>query len=82
MLGNIFALEVNAAVTGKPHLRVYQTRSKRIQSLKEQGMVKETEERVDCGSFAVTVNGWELTLLGHATYCMSCDSPDVQKEQP
>ena len=76
MLGNLFAVEVNAAVTGQPHMRVYQTRSKRIQALKELGLVKETEERVGRGPFAVTVKGWELTTLGHMTYCMSCDAPD------
>jgi hypothetical protein len=72
LLGKVFAVEVHAALTPR-YPMVFQTRSKRIQALKEMGMVKEAEKRVGRGPFAVTIKGWELTALGHLTYCMSCD---------
>lgn len=80
MLGHIFGAEVYAAVNHQPWMRVYQSRSKMIKKLKEMGMVQEARARVG-GVLGVTIEGWELTRLGHITYCMSCeDSHDAAGE--
>lgn len=71
MLEKIFGADIEAALSKSP--RVFQTNStKVIHALRDKGMVRETEERLG-GRFPVTIKGWELTALGHMTYCMSCD---------
>lgn len=72
MLEKMFAAEIDAALSKAPVTRVFQSRSKVIEVLREQGMVEPIEVTLR-GRFPVVVKGWGLTMLGHATYCFSCD---------
>ena len=81
MLEKIFGAEIEAALSGHPHRALVQTKSKVIETLAAQGMVKKDELRLG-GRFPVTVRGWVLTALGHMTYCMSCtDDPGGDRSE-
>ena len=81
LLGEVYAAEVYGALSKRPWGAIFQTRSKKIKTLREQGLVREAEGRLGQGPFAVTIKGWELTDLGRIVYCMSCeDSPSGDKD--
>lgn len=69
-LEKCFEAEVNAALHNQP--RVFQSKAKIYKELGAEGYVKWTEETLG-GRFPVRIAGWELTLAGHAAYCLSCD---------
>ena len=66
LLETVFAADVSGALNGSP--RMLQTRSKLIHDLERDGLVEHVTETLP-GRFAVTVEGWALTALGHMTYC-------------
>lgn len=70
LLERIFAHDVESAIGGSSF--PYQSRSKQYERLEKEGYIKKSMVILP-GRFPVTITGWDLTLLGHATYCMSCD---------
>lgn len=52
----------------------FQSKSKQIQRLHEEGMVEPMTRRLGQDGFgAIEVSGWALTHAGRLTYCESCD---------
>jgi hypothetical protein len=74
LLERIFAADIDQAINNKPRMPV-QIGGKRIEELERQGYVQRVEVMLG-GRFPVTVKGWDLTSLGHITYCMSCDDTE------
>lgn len=65
MLERIYAAEIAGRLP-------FQSKSKLLPKLAEDGLVRRLEKHMP-GRFAVTIHGWELTLAGNLTYCLSCD---------
>ncbi len=60
-----------------------QLKSKHLPWLIEQGYVKKTSSTIPLSRqcpFPMTMEGYELTLLGNLTYCMSCKEPAKPSE--
>jgi hypothetical protein len=56
----------------------YQSKSKQYEKLAEDGLVEPMVKRFGAPPLVAEVRGWQLTLLGNMTYCMSCDDVDVE----
>lgn len=69
LLERAFAQEVDAALTGGPH--VIQTRSKLAKKLVDDGLLREFEITL-LGGLPVTIKGYELTEVGRFVYCTTC----------
>ena len=77
LLEAVYGNEINQAIAGRNF--PFQSKSKHYKRLEEEGYVRNTTTIIprDKGCpFPITVSGWELTLLGNFTYCMSCDEPE------
>lgn len=79
-LGRIFANDIEQAlqpgsrVTGESRVHLpYQSKAKVYRELETDGMVRTDTVVVGSGWSAVKVTGWQLTALGHMTYCMLCE---------
>ena len=72
-LGRIFAANIDDAMTKRPVCLPFQSNAKVYRELEADGMVRSATVTVGLGWSAITVTGWELTVLGHLTYCMSCE---------
>ena len=70
LLEKCFSAEIDAAVSKSRLPALFQTTSKRMEALEEMGYVKRVTHTLN-GRFPVTISGWQLTLLGNFTYCMS-----------
>lgn len=81
ILERIFEDDVQAAIWNTTrHLpaQLATGQDRRAEELERQGYVRRVEVTLP-GRLPVVVKGWQLTALGHMTYCMSRDS-DVQRE--
>lgn len=77
LLEKAFEAQVNAALNGGTDL--IQTKSKLAQQLVEDGLLVKDTQMLPGWPSAITIEGYRLTDLGHATYCFSdrCDGePD------
>lgn len=72
LLEKCYNAEIEAALAKWDMPPVFQTKSKRMERLKEMGLVEFKEYNLG-GRFPVTVAGWRLTLLGNMTYCFICE---------
>ena len=68
LLEKVFAAEIEGAQRGCG--RFFQTKSKLAQQLEADGYLVKDKEILR-GRLPVTIEGYRLTLLGNATYCMS-----------
>ena len=74
ILEKMFALEVEAAL-GANITGIYQSRSKLLPKMETDGLVKRAEYTIPADRscpFPIKVRGWELTIAGHAAYCLTC----------
>ena len=69
LLEAMFADEIEQALSGRG--MPFQTRSKRIQILAEEGYVMPLKVVLG-GRLPVSVTGWQLSHLGRLTYCATC----------
>jgi hypothetical protein len=75
-LEKIFSHEIDQALNH--HNLPFQSKAKVYETLEADGMIKYVTVTVGSGWSAVNVSGWQLTLLGHVTYCLTCsDCEDV-----
>ena len=65
MLERLYAAEVERRLP-------FQSKSKLLERMEADGLVRRSEKRMP-GKFEVIVRGWELTLAGNFTYCMTCN---------
>jgi predicted methyltransferase len=72
LLEKIYEGEIISALSKEPLRRIFQSKSKLLAKLEEEGYVKRVEEKIP-GPFQVTILGWELTTAGNLAYCRSCD---------
>ena len=73
LLEACFNSEIKHALT-QTATHLFQSKSKLMVKLRDQGLVVESTIVLG-GRFPVTITGWELTALGHMTYCMTCPAP-------
>lgn len=76
LLEKAFAAEIDAALT-KNGFGFMQTKSKLADKLVADGLLEKVERKQQWGCGVACFTGYRLTLLGHMTYCMSCDSVDL-----
>jgi hypothetical protein len=70
-LEKVFAKDIENALA---HRNLpFQSTAKVYRELEAEGMVRSVTVKVGTGWSAVEVTGWELTQLGHLSYCMECD---------
>lgn len=77
LLENVFSAEIDGAVNNG--LGLFQTKSKLAKKLESEGYLVK-DKIVFGGRFPVTCEGYRLTLMGNATYCMSercTDEPPI-----
>lgn len=70
-LERLFSAEIESALSKHGLPPLVQSKSKVATKLAADGLIREKTVTLG-GRFAVTITGWELTALGHMTYCMSC----------
>jgi hypothetical protein len=81
LLERVFEAEINGAIGGGG---LYQTKSKLAQQLEADGYLQKVSVVIgNKTQFPVTIEGYRLTLLGNATYCMSdrCSGDIDEQEQ-
>ena len=75
LLEAVFAAEIHGAISHG--IGMYQTKSKLAAKLEADGYLVKLRE-VLAGRFPVVVEGYRLTILGNATYCMSARCADPE----
>ena len=68
LLEKVFAAEIDGAISDG--IGFFQTTSKLAKKLEADGYLVK-DKRVLGGRFPVTIEGYRLTLMGNATYCLS-----------
>ena len=68
VLEKVFAKEIDGAINKHPGL--FQTKSKLAKKLEGDGLLVKVTKILG-GRFPVTIEGYRLTIAGHAAYCMS-----------
>lgn len=71
-LEKVFASEI----AGLP---LFQSRSKHYERLEQEGYVERVTVTLG-GRFPVRLDGWQLTIAGHYTYCNSCDYAELPED--
>jgi len=78
MLEKLYAAEIDAALSGEPLRGIVQSKSKIMQQLEADGLIRKEVLKIQSWPTPATVSGWVLTLAGNAAYCLSCS--DINSE--
>lgn len=72
ILENLYAAEIEAALSRNELLGIVQSKSKLLPELESEGLVRRVRRELKHNRFGpIVVEGWELTLVGRAAYCLS-----------